>query len=294
MAEPYTTPFNVWQRLGREERRKKTVATLETGDIVDLEKHVVPDEVQVLDGSGNKVSDTDYSIDTKFNQLSYSGTASLSDVTINYFTAPVTHNRATRGVEQAESHINNHLNLAFGGERRRTKEIYQTDGGTATVIMFDRQPVKEVETVWFNKNPSDDVAPNWVELVEDEDYIQYQNTGIKLTTDVSAYNDASGFVYTDTDRNELSRNPKQVQATYTYGYDKVPGDIQNLAEILLATDMFIDTVFGAGVDGRDNFDPQTLNRYRNKVETIKGEWTRRFYDNFSTMVEKGEDSEVTQ
>jgi len=292
MATPYITPLKVWQRLGRADRKQNTVATLETGDIVQLQEHVISGTVQVLDSSGNEISDTDYSIDTDFNQLTYTASTTLNDVTINYFTSHVPDSRTQSAIEQAESHIDNHLNLTFGGKRRRVKEVYKTDNGNATGIMFDRQPVQEVETVWLNTNTSDDTAPNWEQLTEDEDYIVQGRTGIKLTSNISSYLVADSFLYGATGRKRLSRSDKQVRVTYTYGYENVPADIENLAEILMSSDEFKNAVFGAGIDGRDNFDPQTVNRYQSKIDTIKQEWTRRFYDNFSSVVTQGTDEEV--
>lgn len=292
MSSHYTTPFNVWQRLGRVSRHKKTVATLENGDTVELEEHVIPDETKVVDSDGSTVSADDYSIDTKFNQLTYTGTDTLTDVEVNYFTAPYNHDRATRGVEQAESHIENHLNVTFGGLKKRTEEIYETDSLNDNVMMLQRQPVENVETVWINRNLADDKAPDWKELTEDEDWVQYGNVGLRLSSRLTSTEYSSGYLYDVSEPREISENPKQIKVTYTYGYEDVPADIQNLAEILLSTDMFIDTVFGAGVDGRDNFDPQTMGRYRRKVDQIKKEWKRAYYDNFTTLIEKGTETDV--
>jgi len=294
MAEPYITPLAVWQRLGRESRKQKTIDTVETGDVIQLEDHVIATTVQVLDGSGNEISEDDYNVDADYNQLTYTASTTLNDVTVNYFTAPVPHSRTENAISQAESHIDNHLNLTFGGKRRRVEEVYKTDGGNATEIMFDRQPVQEVETVWLNEHAADDKAPNWIELTKDEDWIQLGRTGIKLTSNISSYLTGSYYLYGATGRKRLSRSDKQVKVTYTYGYEEVPADIQNLAEILMSSDEFKNAVFGAGIDGRDNFDPQTVNRYQSKIDTIKGEWTRRFYDNFSSVVTRGTDEEVTQ
>lgn len=288
---PYTTPFNVWDRLGGATRRQKLVDSLSNGTIVNLEKHILPDETQVLDSNGDEVPSTDYTQDTQYNQLTYTGTDTLSDVTINYVTAPASYERAVRGIDQAVSHIENHLNLTFDGERRRVEEIYETDGGLNTEMMLDRQPVQDVETVWINENTGSG-TPNWVKLTEDEDYIQHGATGLQLTGNIGPSTSAGGYTYYTADDDLLSRSPKQIKVTYTYGYGNVPADIQNLAEILLMTDSFIDTVFGAGVDGRDNFDPATIRGYNNKVEQIKGEWTRNHYDNFTTVIEKGIDEEV--
>lgn len=289
----YTTPFNVWDRVGGATRRQKSVDTLSNGDIVNLEKHVLPDETQVLDSNGDEVPDTDYTQDTQYNQLTYTGTDPLSDVTINYVTAPASHERAVRGIDQAESYIEKHLNVTFGGLRRREEEIYETDNGLNTELMLDRQPVQDVETVWINDNPGSG-TPNWVELTEDEDWIQHGKTGLQLTGDIGPSASTEGYLYYSESTERLSRNPQQIKVTYTYGFETIPADIQNMAEILLMTDSFIDTVFGAGIDGRDNFDPATIRGYQNKLDTIRQEWRRNHYDNFATMIEQGSDTEVQQ
>lgn len=287
----YTTPFNVWDRVGGAIRRQKSVDTLSNGQIVNLEKHVLPDETQVLDSNGDEIPDTDYTQDTQYNQLTYTGTDTLSDVTINYVTAPASYERAVRGIEQAESYIENHLNLTFGQLRRREEEVYETDGGRNTELMLDRQPVQTVEKVWINDNPGQG-APNWVELTQDEDWIQHGKTGLQLTGNIGPSADTNGYMYYSESEERLSRNPKQIKATYTYGIEEIPADIQNMAEILLMTDSFIDTVFGAGIDGRDNFDPATIRGYENKLDRIIGEWQRNHYDNFTTVIETGNDVEV--
>jgi len=287
----YTTPFNVWDRVGGATRRQKSVDSLSNGEIVNLEKHVLPDETKVLDSNGDEVPGTDYTQDTQYNQLTYTGTSPLSDVTINYVTAPASYDRAVRGIEQAESYIENHLNLTFGQTRRREEEVYETDNGRNTELMLDRQPVQDVETVWINDNPGSG-TPNWVELTEDEDWIQHGQTGLQLTGNIGPSATTDGYLYYTESEERLSRNPKQIKVTYTYGIESIPADIQNMAEILLMTDSFIDTVFGAGIDGRDNFDPATIRGYESKLDRIRAEWQRNHYDNFTTMIEQGNDVEV--
>lgn len=287
----YTTPYNVWERLGRITRRQQTVSTLEQGDVIQLEQHIIPDKTVVRDGTGTEVPDTDYSQDTDFNQLTYTGSSTLSDVTVNYMTAPGNHDRALRAVSQAENYVDNHLNLTFGGLKRRVEEVYQTDGAADTFVMPQRQPVRNVETVWINEDPTDQSPPNWVELTQDEDWIQEGKTGFKLSSNVATATGDTFYPYRG-GHDHLSQNPKQVRVTYTYGFENVPGDIQNLTEILLMTDFFHDTVFGAGIDGRDNFDPQTLSRYHDKRKRIEREWVRRHYDNFTTLVTEGTEEDV--
>lgn len=288
----YTTPFNVWDRLGAAQRRRKEVASLSNGDVIELEKHILPDETQVLDSNGDEIPGSDYTQDTQYNQLTYTGSSTLSDVTINYVTAPASVDRAERGINQAASYIENHLNVTFGQTRRRVEEVYETDGGLNTELMLDRQPVQNVDTVWINDNLGQ-ATPNWVELTEEEDWIQHGQTGLQLIGNIGPSADTSGYLYYSEEAQRLSRNPKQVKVTYTYGIPEIPADIQNMAEILLMTDSFIDTVFGAGIDGRDNFDPATLRNYQDKLDRIRGEWQRNHYDNFTTMITQGTDEEVS-
>lgn len=290
MGESYTTPFNVWQRTGRLKRRETTVGSLNTGNTVGLEQHPIPEKLTLRDGDGNKVSDSDYEVDTDFSELVYTGSEPLENATIKYMTAPVSDERAQRGVEQAESHIDNHLNTTFGGLVRRIDEVYKTDNGNGTTMMFSQQPVVDVEKVELNTTKGDDSAPQWEELTQDKDWIQYGKQGIKLTSNIGRLPRTR---YEIVDR-QLSRSDKEIRVTYTYGHKEVPADVQNLAEIVLSTDLFIDTVFGSGIDGRDNFDPQTVRSYRDKVQSLKDEWRREFYQNFTTRIEPGTEEEVTQ
>lgn len=288
MAEAYTTPFDVWQRIGRATRHQKSRVKLDTSTIVQLESHVIPTTLQLLDDNNNEVPETDYEIDTDFDQLKYTGEDSIQNATINYYSAPAPHDRAVRGVEQATSHVDNLLDTTFGGLRRRKEEIYKTDDISDTVINFMEMPVRDVETVWLNENNAEDEPPQWKEIEEDKDWVQHGKTGIKLNNSrATTRNDVNLF-----SRSKLSNSQKQIKVTYTYGYEDVPGDIQNLAEIVLSTDLFLDTVFGSGVDGRDGFNPQSPTQYRDKVEKIEQEWGREFYNNFSTLIEEGEEEVV--
>lgn len=288
MAENYTTPFDVWQRIGRATKHQKDRVKLDTSTVVQLESHVIPTNLKVLDDTNNEVPETDYEIDTDFDQLKYTGADSIENATINYYTAPAPHDRAVRGVEQATNHINTHLDVKFGGLRRRKEEIYKTDDISDTVINFVERPVRDVEKVWINENASEDQPPVWKEIEKDRDWVQHGRTGIKLNNSRSPTSTELNVF----DRSKLSRSQKQIKVTYTHGFEEVPGDIQNLAEILLSTDLFLDTVFGSGIDGRDGFNPQSPTQYRNKVEEIKDDWNREFYSNFSTLIEEGEETEV--
>ena len=292
MPEPYTTPFNVWQRLGRVKRHQKTDVNLETGDTLQLETHVIEDKVTLRDGDGNEISSEDYELDPDFSELIYTGETGIENGSLRYMTAPYSNDRAERGVEQAESHINNQLDTTFGGLKRRVEEVYQTDGGRATTVTVQEQPVRDVETVWVNQNPADDSPAKWKELEEDRDWIQMGNIGFKLTSEVGSIANTRGYTVYDKENPGLSTSPAQVKVTYTYGFEDVPADIENLAEILLSTDTFIDTVFGAGVDGRDSFDPQTMHAYEAKVQNIMSEWDREFYNNFSTLIRPGDEEDV--
>ena len=289
----YTTPFNVWRRLGRVNKHQTSVNTLETGDTVQLESHVITDKVILRDEDGNEIPDTDFEVDEDYDELTYTGTSTENNVRIRYMTAPVADDRAKRGVEQAESHVDNHLNTTFGGLKRRVDEVYKTDGGMATKVMLQQQPVVNVEKVEFNTKMRDDTPANWEELEEGVDWRQQGKTGFKLTSNVRVLATTYGYTTIQSQEPALSNSQYQLRVTYTYGYEEVPADIQNLAEIFLSTDFFIDTVFGAGVDGRDNFDPQTIRAYQDKVGRIKEEWRREYYNNFSTMVKPGTEEDVT-
>ena len=289
MANGYTTPFQVWSRIGKAERHRNTGVDLTTGKVVDLEEYVIPEKLKVLDASGVEISDSDYEIDTDFNQLEYTGSDRIENATINYITGPVRNDRSERGVEQATSHVDNHLNTTFGGLRRRVDEVYRTDGGNDTRLILQQQPVQEVEEVYLNTNADSDEPPTWEQLQEDRDYIQDGRTGIKLLEETEFFEDSVQNIFYN---NKISRSDKQVKITYQYGYEDLPADIQNLAEIMLMTDSALDTVFGAVIEGRDGFNPQSPTQYRNKAEKIKMEWTRNYYNNFSQVVTQGEDEAV--
>ena len=292
MSDPYTTPYDVWNRLGRVSDHERTIDTLETGDRLQLEQYVLQEKLVLRDGSGAEIADTDYEIDQDYNEFVYTGSATLNDATLRYKTAPVKYDRAARAVEQAESHVDNHLNTTFGGLKRVEEEVYQTDGGRKTSVMMQYQPVQDVKTVWLNDTLTDQEEPNWVELTEGEDWIQRGNTGIKFTSKIGGSGYDNRYYLLDESSTQFSRSAREVKITYTYGYEELFPDVSNLTEMVLATDMFIDTVFGAGIDGRDDFEPRTLNSYQNKIDSIKEEWTRGYYNNFSTVITPGTQSDV--
>ena len=282
----YTTPFDVWKRTGRSQRRENTVDILETGQTVQLEQHVITDTVKVLDGDGNIVDPENYDVDEDFNQLTYTGAETLSNVNIHYFTAPVPNSRAVRGVEQAESHIEEHLDTTFGGLTRVIDEVYETDGGRGTELMLHEQPVRDVEKVEINTNLAEDTEPNWETLEEGSEWYR-TNTGLKLTSSINSAVDFAGHTWHFNDHKKLSSSQQQIRVTYTFGFEDVPPDIQNLAEILLIKDEGLNTVFGGMIDGRDNFDPATTQNFDRTIDRIMGEWSREFYHNFSTVVQQG-------
>jgi len=288
MGGLYTTPFDVWDRTGRATRRQKTDVELTSGTVIQLEEHVLPSKLHILDDTGQEVDETNYEIDTDFNQLIYQDNDSISNATINYITAPASKDRSERGVKQATNFIDEHLDTTFNGLKRRVDEVYQTDGTDDARIMFMEQPVRDVEKVEINTNSNEDEPPEWEEIVEDVDWTQDGETGIKLNRSSSPTRSSLNKFY----RNKLSQSIKQIRITYTYGFEELPADIQNLTEILLATDLFLDTVFGAGIDGRDGFNPQSPTQYRDKTEKIIEEWDREFYHNFSTLVVRGEEEDV--
>ena len=159
-GKQYTNALSVWERVGRATRRQKT-QQLGKGTTVQLESHVIPDTVKIIDDVGQTVPETHYKVDTDFDQLTYTADDNIQNAQINYITAPVRHERAERGVEQATSFIDSHLDTTFGGLKRVKEEVYKTSGRDDALILFQNQPVRNVEKVWINENPSEAGEPDW-------------------------------------------------------------------------------------------------------------------------------------
>lgn len=256
----YTTPLTVFQSMERIEEHEQGFTNVSGGDTLQLDnKYIIKDaypsegKTAIVTVGGNVQSSTDYTVDFEQNEIQYSGTAT-GDATVRFKTGPYNSNEVLRRIKAVESEIDRRTNTTFDGLGKRTDELY--DGGEAyqNVYVFASRPVRNVSKVAVNKPDASTGNPNYVSLTEGlgEDYLTYKNLGIRFTDHGESPNP----------------QPEDLQVTYDYGFKGVPGDIEKVATLMVVDDLVRGTVSGAMVDGRDNFDPQTVNVNVKKIDDL--------------------------
>lgn len=269
----YTNPLDVWQRTGRAKRRQTEQTNVEPGDTVELQKHVIEDSETVY---ADNTETEDYDIDLNHNTLTFTGDTA-ADLKIHYQTAPVPNQRTVRAIEQATDTVEEETETKFGGIRRVKEEVYENDGERQQTFMLHKVPVRNIEEVEYNRKERAGTKPDWIQLEEEEDYYLKSRIALQLRKG---------------DR-QPRKHREAVKVTYDYGYEDVPPQIKDLTEMLAITNLYKDAVKGAGIDGRDNFSPDTTDVYQPEINRAIEEWAREYYANFTGVTRYGEEEVIT-
>lgn len=269
----YTNPLDVWQRTGRNKRRQTEETGVEPGDTVNLKKYVIEDsETVYADNSETE----DYDINLDDNTLTFTGD-NPADLKIHYQTAPVSNKRTVRAIEQATDTVEEETETKYGALRRVKDEVYESDGERQQTFMLNDVPVRNIKKVEYNRKERSGTKPDWIKLEEEEDYFLKSNIALQLRKG---------------DR-QPRKHQEAVRVTYDYGYEDVPPQIKDLTEMLAVTNLYKDAVKGAGIDGRDNFSPDTTDLYRPEIQRAIEEWAREYYANFTGVTRYGEEEVIT-
>jgi len=266
----YTTPLKVFRSMNRIEEAEETFTSVSDGDTFELANNYIIKDTETVTVDGNTQSDSDYTVNFDENTIDYNG-SDTGTATIEYAAGPYTNSAVQSSIDAVTEHIDDYTNSTYGGLVTVTDEIY--DGGRHKVYPFVNRPVQSVSKVAVN-NPTDAQGnPNYETLTEGlgEDYTDYKDLGIRFN-----------------DEGESPDNqPKELQVTYDYGYADVPSDLKRAATEMVVDDLVNGTVSGAMVDGRDNFDPQTVDVMVNSYQEVLDRYRIERYENMVNLAEHG-------
>lgn len=223
--------------------------------------------IQIMDqDTGDIVSEQDYSVNKKPGFLTYTGSETVT-AELKYFTSSVASEDVNEIIMDASERVENHTDTFFDRPVKVSDEFYRGTNRKDTVILFE-QPVIDVLKVEVKKN-------GVFEEVDSENYYIKNNVAVR-------------FHKAEDQPNEDER---AIRITYIAGFDNVPREIQNLTKIITAEQLFKTNVFGAGIAGRDNFDPDTVFNFEKDRDESFGEWSRKFYSSID-VTERGESERV--
>lgn len=255
--------------MERIDRAAEQFENVQSGDTIDLANFYPVKDTVKLTVDGNEQAEADYTIDFERAQIVYNGTDTGS-AEVSYMFAPYSDSAVQDSISAVEEHIDNYTNTTFDGRGVVTEELYdgQSDPGGSYVLA--KRPVREVTSLEINLPDEGAGNPNYTVLDEglDNDYIEYSGLGFRFT----------GVGKQPTGR------PEELRVSYEYGFEDVPGDIGKAATEMVAEDLVYGTVSGAMIDGRDNFDPQTVNVNRGSYQEVLDSYRIDRYANFTNQV----------
>jgi len=273
----YTTPLKVFREMQRIEEAEETFSNVNSGDTLQLQnRHIVKNgyesqaKTAIVTVDGNVQSTSDYTVDFDGNSIDYDG-SDTGDASIRYYFAPFPSPTVERIISEVEEDIDDYTNTTFDGVNTVTDEIYDGVEEVNPVYVFANRPVDSVSSVELN-NP-DGSNPNYETVDEGlgNDYLEYKGLGIRFLQDGES----------------PSNEPEEVKVSYDYGYSSVPGGVEELAILMTKKRLVHGTVDGAMVDGRDNFDPQTVNVNRERISELRNRWRIQRMENMVNLAVKG-------
>jgi len=268
----YTTPLKVFRSMNRIEEAEETFTSVSDGDTFELANNYIIKDSETVTLDGSSVADSDYEIDLENNSITYTGTGS-GDLTVDYSFGPYNSTTVENKIAAVEDYIDDFTNSTYDGEAQVTDEVYNGAGEYVDEYPFVRRPVRSVSKVEVNEPGAGSGNPNYVEVTEGlgEDYVEMQDIGIRFLTEGK----------------KPSGNPRDLRVNYSYGYSDVPSDLEQAATEMVVDDLTRGTVSGAMVDGRDNFDPQTVNVQKSEYMQVLERYRIERFENIVELAEKG-------
>lgn len=275
----YVTALQVFQSMSEGEEAEETFTSVSSGDTLELAnpyiiKDAYPSQSKtiILTVDGNVQSSSDYTVNFDETNIDYSGSDS-GDATVEYKYGPYSNSAVQQSIDAVTEHIDDYTNSTYNGLATVTDELYDGGGNSTRVYPFVRRPVQEIIKVAVNKPTSASGNPNYTTLDEGlgNDYIKYKELGVRFLDDGES----------------PDATPEDLQVSYTYGYEDVPSDLEKAATEMVADDLVRGTVSGAMVDGRDNFDPQTVNVNVKSYRSVLDRYRLERYENVVNLAQRG-------
>jgi len=267
----YTTAKEVFLAMERYEQIEETRDNISNGDTIELNNiYPVKDTVSLTVDSVEQVEDTDFTVDYDKAEISYTGDETGS-ATIEYASAPFSNTAVQNSIEAVVDYIDDYTNSTYGGLGTVQGEIYDTQA-SEKVYVFDKRPVESVDDVSLNRPDSGEPNPTYKSLDEGlaDDYLDYKDLGIRFTSNTSPEN-----------------APENMKVDYKYGYSSVPSDLKQAATEMVMDDLVRGTVSGAMVDGRDDFDPQTVDVQKDEYMTVLDRYRVMRMENINNLAVEG-------
>lgn len=229
-----------------------------------------------LDGS--LVDPSEYNVNLRDGIIEETGTAITEATTVDevrYKHSTIPNSVVVDAINAATDHIDDKTNTTFNGTVTRTDEIYDGEGYHSREYQFEAQPVQSVASVSVNK-ASIGTPDDWQSVTEGRanDYVQYQNVGIKFMNSSNAPAD----------------EPRNLKVTYDYGFPDIPDPINLLCRRIVIRGLANDQTFAAVIDGVDDFNPETTTNFNKSISEVFDEWTIRTDLRLTNLSEKGSES----
>jgi len=273
-------PLDVWKRTDtlKKVSGEEAASNASDGDTLVLENDNVvkgafpaDDKTLILTVDGNVQDPVNYDVNLDDGEIDYTG-SDTGTATVDYRYAPVANSVIQQSIDNALAEVENITNTVFGGRNYVSKEVYDShtfydQSATERLYTLLNRPVQYVGKVeiW------DD---GWTEMTEgrDEDYVVEGKKGVRFTGNgQSPPNDR-----------------RSVRVSYEYGYDELPGGVRDAVVKIVEKALFKDRVHGAGLEGRDDFDPETVNSFRPEIEELVMRWKVERLDQFTQVAEQGD------
>jgi len=268
----YTTAEKVFRSMERIEPAKETFTGVSNGDTLDLANlYPVKGTVVVTVDGNDQTEDTDYTVDYDNADIEYIGSDS-GEAVVKYSFAPYSDSTVQNSIDAVESRIDDYTNSTYDGLSTVTDELYDSPGQGTLVYPFVKRPVRSIDSVEVNE-PESGNNPNYVAKTEGlgDDYVDYKELGLR---------------WVDGDAAPV-KGIEKVKVTYDYGYSGVPSDLAKAATEMVVDDLVRGTVSGAMVDGRDNFDPQTIDVNVSSYQSVLDRYRVERMENIVNLAEEG-------
>lgn len=260
----YCTVLDVVRHLSLETLSEESFDSVSSGDTIELANDnlikdgMLPEEnsdisdtrTVILSVDGNVQDESDYTVYDKNGEIEYTGSDSGS-ATAQYRHTVVASSSIEDKIESAQDEIDKETGTTFESTES-VIDIYDGQGCSSKDYIFRGQPVFDVDTVEVNQ-ASLGSEDDWEEMTEgrSKDYITLPY-GIRFTSSTVA----------------PSEEPANLRVTYSYGYDEVPADVENVCTMMAAHKMLKNTVVSSNVEGKDNFDPETTDTLKRDIGEI--------------------------
>lgn len=246
-------PLQVWRELDLVNTFREQFRNVSSGDKLELDNTdlisgAFPDSdrtVEVKDGDGNLLSDSDYSVGLSEGSLVYNGSGS-KDLTITYRTAPVENSVCEDALKSGKQEIEDRTGTVFG--RTETKvERYDRDSKDTRLKLWHR-PVDTVSGVYeFNNPVGEDAEKTELEQGRAQEFYRF-DLGIAFTHP-----------------RDIAEGRQVIEIEYSYGYEQMPQEIEQVQKSLAMKRLLENSTVREVIEGRDDYDPSVAASFINDI-----------------------------